>query len=80
MQLPFGPIFMYHLIMTNAISRTGKQRGRPPTGAKSIHLRIEPELLEALDRFAQEAQATRPDAIRQIMRDWLIGHGYLPLK
>lgn len=40
---------------------------------------MEPELTEAIDRFRSEdeAVATQSEAIRRILRDWLIGNGYL---
>lgn len=38
------------------------------------------DIAEGLDLFLQEefAPATRPEAISAILRDWLVGHGYLP--
>ncbi|HEV7254509.1 MAG TPA: hypothetical protein VGN97_15595 [Mesorhizobium sp.] len=66
--------------MSDAITRTRK-RGRPSTGAHSIHLRIEPGLLAALDKMAAEVPTTtRPQAVRMILTDWLTGHGYLAHK
>ncbi|MER9710169.1 ribbon-helix-helix domain-containing protein [Mesorhizobium sp. M0174] len=41
-------------------------------------MRLPPELLEPLDNAASELEETsRPEAIRKIIRDWLVGHGYL---
>lgn len=59
-----------------------KTRGRPSTGiGKPVGLRLYPDMEEAIDRFiAEEPDApTRPEALRRILRDWLIGHGYLEL-
>lgn len=39
---------------------------------------LTPEVEEALDRFAREQNITREEALAVILRDWLIGHGYLP--
>lgn len=39
-------------------------------------------MLEGIDRFAAEQpdKPRRPEAVRRIVRDWLISHGYMPLK
>ena len=54
--------------MPDAISGTRK-RGRPATGAVSIHLRLEPEQLAALDRWiaAQPDTPSRPEAVRRLL-------------
>ena len=45
-------------------------------------LEAEPEadIAEGLDLFLREdfAPATRDEAVSVILRDWLVGHGYLP--
>lgn len=40
---------------------------------------MEPELTEAIEAFStgQSDKPPRSEAIRRILRDWLIGHGYL---
>ena len=38
---------------------------------------FEPELEEALAAFATSRQMHRDDAMRQILRDWLLNEGYL---
>jgi hypothetical protein len=55
--------------MAKAISRTEKKRGRPPTGAQSIHLRLLPEQLSALDSWIerQDNKPSRPEAIRRLI-------------
>ena len=53
-----------------SITRTRKRgRGRPPTGAQSIHLRVEPPLLAAIDKFIADDGWTlsRPEAIRRLV-------------
>jgi hypothetical protein len=55
--------------MDDAILGTRK-RGRPATGATSVHLRIEPEQLAALDAWiaSQPVKAlSRPEAIRRLI-------------
>tara|TARA_R110002020_G_scaffold36894_31_gene111008 strand:+ start:1362 stop:1496 length:135 start_codon:yes stop_codon:yes gene_type:complete len=40
---------------------------------------MEREMIEGIDAFAAEENppVKRPEAIRRIVRDWLIEHGYL---
>lgn len=67
--------------MLMSIADTHKKRGRPATGVTPHQgIRIPADLLSAL----QSCQDDHPDVpsraemIRHILRDWLIGHGYLP--
>jgi len=55
--------------MVKAISSTRKSRGRPSTGAESVHLRILPEQSAALDAWIakQPDELTRPEAIRRLV-------------
>jgi hypothetical protein len=55
--------------MARSISGTRKGRGRPSTGATSIHLRILPDELEALDEWCwkQPDVPSRPEAIRRLL-------------
>jgi hypothetical protein len=56
--------------MKKSITRTGKSRGRPPTGAESIHLRILPEQSAAVDAWIskqKEPQLSKPEAIRRLV-------------
>jgi len=65
-----------------SITRTRKRgRGRPPTGAKSIHLRVEPPLLAALDKFIADnhRDISRPTAIRELLEYKLVGLGHLKI-
>jgi hypothetical protein len=53
-----------------SISRTEKRgRGRPPTGAESIHLRRLPLQLSAVDEWArsQKDRPSRPKAVRRLI-------------
>ena len=57
-----------------------KSRGRPSTGiGKAIGLRLYPELERALDKFekVQLPKLSRPEAIRQILTDYLKRRGLL---
>jgi hypothetical protein len=68
-------IFWYAKFMAKSISRTEKKRGRgrPKTGAISIHLRVEPKEVDAIDswRAKQNAKPTRPEAIRRLIQEAL---------
>jgi hypothetical protein len=66
--------------MSEAIP-VNRKRGRPKVGATLVGVRIEPDLLEAVDRFASEHDAkSRPDAVRLLLSDHLIGLGYLKIE
>lgn len=61
------------------LARKGK-RGPAPTGkGQQVVTRLHDDLLDPLDKFASEQADNpgRPEAIRRILKDWLIGHGYL---
>jgi hypothetical protein len=68
-------------MMARAIVRTEKKRGRgrPPTHAKSIHLTLKPDVLDALDAFraGESDNPSRPEAARRLLADSLTGLGYL---
>jgi hypothetical protein len=56
--------------MTKSISRTRKSRGRPSTGAESVHLRVLPDQSAAIDAWItkqKEPDLTRPEAIRRLV-------------
>jgi hypothetical protein len=59
-----------------------RKRGRPSTGAISIHLRIAPRELAALDKFRadQEGNLSRPEVVRLFVHGGLIDAGYLPVE
>lgn len=80
-QLPFGSIMWYHQNMAKSISGTTKKRGRPKTTGTGIQtgLRLLPDLVAALDAWTEEQPIppTRPEAIRQILTDYLKRRGYM---
>jgi hypothetical protein len=56
--------------MSKAITRTRKSRGRPSTGAESVHLRVLPEQSLAIAAWIskqKEPSLTRPEAIRRLV-------------
>jgi hypothetical protein len=56
--------------MGKSITRTRKSRGRPPTGAESIHLRVLPDQFSAIDAWIskqKEPGLSRPEAIRRLV-------------
>lgn len=61
-------------------TKNSRGRGRPAVDTERVCTRLPREMLDGLDAFAAEEADTpqRPEAIRRIIRDWLIGHGYLP--
>ena len=64
--------------MGNAIADIKKSRGRPKTDTTAIMLRVPPDMLSAIDKFVDEQVGiSRPEAVRLILRDWLIGNGML---
>lgn len=60
-------------------TRDTTKRKRPPAAGTPVMLRLQPEPLDALDAFAasEKDAPSRPEAVRRILRDWLIGHGYI---
>lgn len=58
-------------------------RGRPATGKDPlVAFRISPDIAEGIDAYVGDQEPPPPnrsEAIRYILRDWLIGHGYLEL-
>ena len=63
------------------MSETKNRGGRPRIDAVPVTVRVPPELLAHIDTFAASEPDTpsRPEALRRIVRDWLVGHGYMPL-
>ncbi|WP_379069346.1 hypothetical protein ACHMW4_03975 [Mesorhizobium sp. UC22_110] len=53
--------------------------GRPSVDSDLLRFRAERDVINSIDAFAAEQADTlnRPEAIRRIIRDWLISHGYL---
>lgn len=52
----------------------------PPSKSDPLFHVLDKEQLLALDEFIadQSAPLNRGEALRLILEDWLIGHGYLP--
>lgn len=38
-----------------------------------------PDIEEAVEKFAADEGVSREEALARLIRDWLIGHGYLPI-
>jgi metal-responsive CopG/Arc/MetJ family transcriptional regulator len=56
-----------------------KKRGRPKTDTTAIMLRVPPSMLAAIDMFVDDdAGISRPQAVRLILRKWLVENGALP--
>ena len=69
-ELPLGSLFWYPKFMTKAIIGTRKSRGRPATGAESVHLRVLPDQSAAIDAWIKrqnEPDLSRPEAIRRLV-------------
>jgi hypothetical protein len=57
-----------------------KKRGRPPTDATPVLVRLMPAQISPLDAWiaAQpDPKPSRPEAIRYALTDWLTGRGYV---
>ncbi|WP_425416122.1 hypothetical protein [Oricola indica] len=65
--------------MAKAISDIKKSRGRPKSDTSPLMVRVAARDLSALDdALADEPdKPSRPEMVRRILRDWLIGAGYL---
>ena len=65
-----------------SIDRTNKsKKGRPAVDTEPVNLRLPRDMLEAIERYRREQETipTRPEAVRQALRDWLTSRGYLEL-
>jgi hypothetical protein len=71
--LSAGSLFWYTKFMAKTKIGTRKSRGRPATGAESVHLRILPDQSAAIDAWInqQDADLTRPEAIRRLLEEAL---------
>lgn len=66
--------------MSKAIDDIKKsKRGRPKADTEPVMVRFPADLIEAIETFRrdQDVIPTRPEAIRFLVRDHLIGLGYL---
>lgn len=67
---------------SSTINPTKKsRRGRPPVDSEQIGIRLTRDLLEGIAAFQRDEPTAVPktEAVRRIIRDWLISHGYLEL-
>lgn len=55
------------------------KKGRPAADTEPVNLRLPRDLLDALDTFRRDTSdlPNRPEAIRRLLRDHLIGLGLL---
>lgn len=53
--------------------------GRPTVDTEMVRARLGRAELDGIDAFAaaEDDKPKRPEAVRRIIRKWLIGHGYL---
>jgi metal-responsive CopG/Arc/MetJ family transcriptional regulator len=55
-----------------------QKRGRPAIGKGTpVQVRLQPDMLAGVDQFVAEHDVSRPEAVRLIIRDWLIRHQVL---
>lgn len=59
------------------MSTKNPKRGRPPVDSELVRARMERDLVDALDAFATAENVTRPEAVRILVRDHLIGLGHI---
>lgn len=54
-------------------------RGRPAVDSERVDVRFPRDVLTAIDKFAKDEsdKPSRQEALRRIVRDWLIGRRYL---
>lgn len=64
---------------TTVITQSRKKPGPPATGKGTlIGVRLQPAMLAAVDKFVDEQNGiSRPEAVRLILRDWLVGNQML---
>lgn len=62
-------------------AKNTKKTGRPEVDSEAVNVRLARQLLISLDNARRDMPDLpgRPEAIRRILRDWLINHGYSPL-
>ncbi|GGA63893.1 hypothetical protein GCM10011499_37870 [Pelagibacterium lentulum] len=56
--------------------------GRPAVDSERVDVRLPRELLDGIDAFSDSENDNpgRPETVRRIIRDWLIGHGFLDIQ
>lgn len=63
----------------STINPTVKKRGRPNVDSEQINFRVQRADLNALDQMAKKCEISRTEAIRTILRLWLIENHYLDI-
>lgn len=55
------------------------RRGRPTIDSEEVRSRMPREILDGMDAAANDEsdKPARAEMLRRIVKDWLIGHGYL---
>lgn len=73
------PDYLCHDIVMTSIVVPQKKRGRPPTGQiPHVTARVPQEVLDAIDRYVGDGKAaSRTEAIRKILAEFLGRRGYL---
>lgn len=58
-----------------------KKIGRPPVDSEMVRSRLPRDILDALDAFSTDEpdSPSRPESVRRLLRDHLIGLGYIDL-
>ena len=60
-------------------TKKDRSRGRPPVDTELLRARVGRAEIDAIDAFSADQHDTpsRPEAIRRLLRDALVGLGYL---
>lgn len=53
------------------------RKPRPKEVGVLVGVRLQPDLLEVVDKVAAERGTTRPEALRYAFHDWAIGQGLM---
>ena len=76
-----GRSFLYNLYSDMSISVIPKKRGRPATGKDPlVGVRMSRDITEAIEAYIADQDPPPPnrsEAIRAMLRDWLVTRGYL---
>ncbi|MTW19446.1 hypothetical protein GJ689_24960 [Rhodoplanes serenus] len=65
--------------MKSIVKVKNSTRGRPPVDTEGMTVRVHRNVLDALEAYRREQDEipSRPEAVRQIVIDWLVERGYL---
>ena len=68
LSLPLGSLFGYLISSMAAIPDIGKKRGRPAVGSTGVMVKLPPNQLALLDRWARDnGELSRPEAVRRLI-------------